>query len=501
LNKSNSWFFLSIILLLSILLRIPNLNESLWYDEVNYSTYVWLENPLRLLKIVAWDPAAPFYRAFMFLWIRLFSDSELSVRMVPLLCGILSILLTYILASRLFERKTAFLASFLLSISPVHIWYSQEATPYSMTLFLLLLSLFSYYKLQESEINNKWYFIYFGSLFLAIFSHWFAFSYLVSISLSCLFKINKAKRNILILNCLVFGCLVIFWALKILVGYSWWGFYLRPFTLFELWMLFFNWFSFGNSIWSPNYGTKLKGLLQKPDLLISQILFFFIFVRGLFLSLKESKNIYKFDVFLYVFLLPFFALGVSLFYKHIYQERYLFIVLPFFYIILSKGATSFKSQIIRLASVSAISLFAIIALFGYFLKPEESTVYKHNPDWSSGAQFLENDSIGINGQIFAITSAPVEPLMYYMQRLERKSSERRVDGIHFISDFPQSICKGFQEDRACVVYLIKEIVWPENFEACLKEFKEKKDFALVKTEKIKGLEIYKFKKYSQSADH
>jgi len=165
------WLALTSILITGLSLRLPNLNESLWNDEI-WSTRVLIGSLRALYQTAIDDRHPPFYQAFMFAWIRLFGDSELSVRMPSFLCGMLAILLVYAFASRVVERKTALLASFLLAGSPAHIWYSQEARSYSFMLSFLLLSLFAYLKLKDSATNRAWFLIYFGSLFSCALTHY-----------------------------------------------------------------------------------------------------------------------------------------------------------------------------------------------------------------------------------------------------------------------------------------------------------------------------------------
>ena len=139
--QNNSWILLLIILIIAVSLRLPNLNESLWFDEL-FSTHLILGNMILLSNLALYDPHPPFYYIFMFFWIRLFGDYELSIRIPPLIFGILSIFLTYTLALRFTVKKGALLTSFLMCVSPVHIWYSQEARPYSGTLFFCCLQYF-----------------------------------------------------------------------------------------------------------------------------------------------------------------------------------------------------------------------------------------------------------------------------------------------------------------------------------------------------------------------
>src|SRR5215467_4657181 len=94
--RNPQWLALSLVLILGLSLRIPNLNESLWNDEI-WSTRVLLGSLRALYQNAVEDLHPPFYQMFMFGWIRFFGDSEISVRTPPLLFGMASILLVYAL--------------------------------------------------------------------------------------------------------------------------------------------------------------------------------------------------------------------------------------------------------------------------------------------------------------------------------------------------------------------------------------------------------------------
>ena len=91
----------------------------------------------------------------------------------------------------------------------------------------------------------------------------------------CLSKINKTKRNVLMLNILIIVCLVAYLEMKSILGGSTTGLgHLRPFTPIELWMLFFNWFLLGNSLWNINpYGSNPSVIVHKPLMFFIQVVF------------------------------------------------------------------------------------------------------------------------------------------------------------------------------------------------------------------------------------
>ena len=493
-----SGIFLLIILGISVVLRLIDFNRSLWFDEVVYGTHITLKNFSSLIGATLYDTPAPFYRVFMFLWIRIFGDSEISVRIPSLVCGVLSIFLVYLIVSKFAEKKTALLTCLLLCLSPVHIWYSREAVPYSLFSFFVLMTIFTYDKLKRPDTKPIWYVFYFGSLFLAVFTHYIGSIYLIIFLIFSIFKINEVKRKMLILNLLILACFILFLILKIKFGVvrTWLG-YLRPFTFFELWMLFFNWFLFGNSIWNVNpYSVQLTKVLQNPAMVCSQIFFLIIFIRGLMLYFRNSNDPRRIEVIFYLFSGPLIMLLLPLFgFKYSYIERFLFIALPFFYMILPEGALGFKSKFTRAICAGIVILFSIAALVGFFRNADVWTVYKHNPDWRSAADYFCGEIKSTEKPIFIFVTTPATALTYYYERLKRRCQNKEITvtqlQTHQARDL-ENIYTSLSVNNIKVFYLIKNKFWIGDFDNLLKNVTADPKFKFINNRSFKGIEIFEF---------
>ena len=128
-------------MLLALGLRLYHLNaQSLWYDE-GFSVYLSQKSLGEIASQTAADIQPPLYYFLLHGWIKLFGNDEPAVRGLSVLFGILTVLLIYGVAWQLFHRRLAgLLAALLLTISPLHIWYGQEARMYTLLVFLCLLS-------------------------------------------------------------------------------------------------------------------------------------------------------------------------------------------------------------------------------------------------------------------------------------------------------------------------------------------------------------------------
>jgi len=138
---------LSIVLILLLMttlalgLRLYRLDaQSLWYDE-GFSVYLARMDLSEITHRTAADIQPPLYYYLLHGWIDLLGDGEAALRGLSVLFGVLTVPLLYAVAWQLFRSRLAgLLAALFLTISPLHIWYGQEARMYTLLTLLCLLS-------------------------------------------------------------------------------------------------------------------------------------------------------------------------------------------------------------------------------------------------------------------------------------------------------------------------------------------------------------------------
>jgi mannosyltransferase len=127
---------------LGVALRLFRLDhQSLWIDEI--LTAGWAAQPLRT---ILFDPTVnqnfpPLHNFVVHTVFAALGDGEWVLRLPSVVFGTLSIVLLGLLTSSWLGRPAGLASAFLLAISPFHLWYSQEARPYALLLFLCLLSI------------------------------------------------------------------------------------------------------------------------------------------------------------------------------------------------------------------------------------------------------------------------------------------------------------------------------------------------------------------------
>ncbi|MEK7154923.1 MAG: hypothetical protein AAB697_02245 [Patescibacteria group bacterium] len=152
-------FFLILILLLGLVLRLIKLDQSFWLDEASQAQMSSLP-----AQQIWFDRQADFHPPLFYLishyWLEL-GRSETWLRLLPISFGVINIYVIYIIAKNIYLSSNpsplkgegnargevlGLISAFLLSVNPYHIYYSQEFRSYSLLALLGTLSMLAFYK-------------------------------------------------------------------------------------------------------------------------------------------------------------------------------------------------------------------------------------------------------------------------------------------------------------------------------------------------------------------
>src|SRR5271169_3739081 len=173
--------------------------KSLWLDEgatVALARMAWPH-----FVHVWWYGEASFQGAFFLLmrgWLHL-GQSEAWVRLPAAIFGIASIPVIYLVARKLVGLRPALASAAILAFSPTHVYYSQEARSYTMTILLLLVSTWFFVRAVEQNRERYWILWTVFSV-LAVYSHYFAALVLVAQACSMFFLRKPAPWRRLFLH-------------------------------------------------------------------------------------------------------------------------------------------------------------------------------------------------------------------------------------------------------------------------------------------------------------
>lgn len=152
------------ILILATLLRVVNLATNppeLNWDEISmgYTAYSleatgrdeWGESwPILFRSYGEWK--SPVYIYLLIPFINLFGLNAWGVRLPAALFGVLTVYLTYALASRIYSRRIGLFAALLLAVSPWHLMLSRPAFEAGVALALILAGLLFFLRSLDSKI-------------------------------------------------------------------------------------------------------------------------------------------------------------------------------------------------------------------------------------------------------------------------------------------------------------------------------------------------------------
>jgi hypothetical protein len=186
---------LILIISVSAILRLYNYSSfSITADEVSAINRAQFSTFNELIENgVCKDTHPAGVQVFLFYWIKAFGISEAAVRFPFVIAGILSVLLIYLIAKRWFNETVALLSAAAIGFLQFPIVYSQLARPYSPGLLFSLSTVLFWTKfIFDGQHKNKLVFIGFVfSVALAMYTHYFSALFVVMVSFTGLFFINK----------------------------------------------------------------------------------------------------------------------------------------------------------------------------------------------------------------------------------------------------------------------------------------------------------------------
>ena len=155
MERATSRRILALLIGLAVLVRLPGLNEGLWFDEI-WTLIDQVRAPLsKSVASFESDNNHPLYSVLAWLSVRAFGESAWALRFPALLFGVAAIPALYLFARELLSERQALVCAALLTFSFHHVAYSQNARAYTMLLTFTLVSSTAFLKACEEE-RRSW---------------------------------------------------------------------------------------------------------------------------------------------------------------------------------------------------------------------------------------------------------------------------------------------------------------------------------------------------------
>lgn len=177
-RRTTAYLLLGLILLLASVLRLRGLDSpALWWDEGN-NAYFALQSPSQLATMsrLTHDTNPPAHRIALGLWLRLLGHSAYNLRLLSVVCGLLTVLLVFFWGRWLGGPSVGLLAALFTAISPMAVYYSREAKGYPfVTLFTsLALYIWARYLDRPTKSRPLLWIVYILAQALALGAHYYA---------------------------------------------------------------------------------------------------------------------------------------------------------------------------------------------------------------------------------------------------------------------------------------------------------------------------------------
>lgn len=152
--NANSGLYLVLLFLAGTALRVIGISgQSIGPDEFITARFAADSNLITVFwNSFASQPHPPLFYMMQHITCNIFGYSETSLRLLPLLFSIASMLVFYRLVRAFFSETISLTAFFLFALNPYLVYYSQEAAVFSMFLFVSLL--LTYYFLMSVKYNS-----------------------------------------------------------------------------------------------------------------------------------------------------------------------------------------------------------------------------------------------------------------------------------------------------------------------------------------------------------
>jgi len=388
------------------LLRLYNLGyNSLWLDEASTLTFAVKSIPDIWQATTGGEFNPP-----LFYWIEhlmlTFGNSEVVLRFIPALLGILTIPLIYLAGKEFMDRNTGIIAAAAFAFSPFLLFYSQEARAYAMMLFFVTFAMVFYFRALKSNDLTDW--ALFGVLSaLAFWTHFYAVVTIGALVLYAFYELYpKIKSDIKSVQPLAVSCGII--ALICL-----------PLIIVTI-QLFFR-----RTASAPTFG------IQGPEIILAtfsqisgseivMVLFLLLFIAGIVQAFLLDRNK---GIFLVTVTVLTFVISNFLSYRMPMQPRYLICLSIIFFI-----AIAISYRFLYTLTESPGAVYGFIAFLVVLNAPTLIGYYSGytKDDWRGFSEGLQKQTQP--GDLVAVIPGYIsQPFDYYYSNATDQTIEYPAD--------------------------------------------------------------------------
>lgn len=351
----------------------------------------------------------PLHTVLLYFWSIWGGYGDAWTRSLSAIVGLLTLPVFYLLARRLGGARVALMATFLLAISPFHVWYSQEVRNYSLLIGVATLSQILFIRILDGGGRRAW--IGYGLTTIAIMLCNFAGIFLILAQGGYLFLC----RRHLLLRFIMLQALVFLILLPWLSNYrSGWEpgmvgqsphrkVNFHPMGLPFTFSVFSVGFTVGPSLNEMNRALSLRLFL--PHLwyfALVAALYGFLSIRGFVSRWRKEHGVIFYALWLGV--PPLLVAVLAFLNVKVFNPRYAAVAFPGFLILVAAGLDLYRKRW-RLALAILVAAVCAYSLWNHYYSPRY-----WKPDARSAAGYVE---AAVEPGDAILVYAAWEPFFYY----------------------------------------------------------------------------------------
>jgi hypothetical protein len=194
--RPGAWRELAWISILALAVRAIGLGATnLWLDEADswkVANYPWGG----LFGNLQETPAVPLFFILLKVWMGLFGDSEVALRSLSLGLSLALVPVTYQIGVRLLPARDALFGTLLLALSPLHLYFAQEARMYMLLALVTAgcaLAYLAWFGVGAAPRGPGTLVLYVLLALLSLFTHYGAALLLAALNLDALIRFARSR--------------------------------------------------------------------------------------------------------------------------------------------------------------------------------------------------------------------------------------------------------------------------------------------------------------------
>lgn len=313
------------IFFIALIYRFQTLHSPFWVDEFSSAHQAQL-----LLRYgaevftnphVHWEKNNIITHVLIAISFSVFGQSEFAARLPFMVIGSLVPAAIFSFGIKFFNKRTAFLASFLSICSYFLITWSRQARGYVLLELCILVAAFAYCSIiKEKRIQSRYLFVFVVSSIIGLATHVLFSLFLIAVGIHYLFlKGRVAQSKIKMIGVVAVGCVCVVFAKSI--------FHIQISFVNNIWYYHsFLWREYSFLVILSLLGMLMRLAMKKLD---SQFILSYMVVHLLFICFLFGPYVTRYILPIFPFVLLFFAFSLQkitqLFFEHELKDDSVFI--------------------------------------------------------------------------------------------------------------------------------------------------------------------------------